>query len=125
MRKVEIRPPVWIIYEEHNMKKPKQASKATLDDPAAATGRDGAIDFAAKTAALESSEPAVLDQSDRFYRVIGSATIALWGDLPRPIQEQIFERAVVLGHRDERDEMLREQLAKFLHDRHQRTLAGS
>jgi hypothetical protein len=38
------------------------------------------------------------------------------------IKEQLFERAVFLGHRDERDEMLREQLAKFLHDRHKRTL---
>jgi len=104
------------------MKKPKRASKATLGNPAA-TGRDGAIDFAAKTAALESSEPVVLDQSERFSRVMGSATIALWGDLPQPIQEQLFERAVLLGHRDERDEMLREQLAKFLHERHKRTLA--
>ena len=105
------------------MKEPKEVSKATLGNPAA-TGRDGAIDFAAKTAALEPSEPAVLDQSDRFSRIMGSATIALWGDLPQPIQEQLFERAVLLGHRGERDEMLREQLAKFLHDRHRRTLAG-
>jgi len=27
----------------------------------------------------------------------------------------------VLGHHSERDEMLREQLAKFLHDHHRRT----
>ncbi len=103
---------------------PKDASKATLGGSAATTGRDGAIDFAAKTAALDASEPAVLDQSDRFSRVIGAAAIALWGDLPRPIQEQLFERAVLLGHRDERDEMLREQLAKFLHDHHKRTVEG-
>jgi len=32
-----------------------------------------------------------------------------------------FEHAVVIGHRGERDESLREQLAKFLHDRHART----
>jgi hypothetical protein len=106
------------------MKEPKQAAKATLGHPAAATGRDGAIDLAAKAAASEASEPAVLDQSDRFSRIIGSATIALWGELPQPMQEQLFERAVLLGHRGERDEMLREQLAKFLHDRHKRTLAG-
>jgi len=37
------------------------------------------------------------------------------------IQERLFERAVVLGHHSERDEMLREQLAKFLHDHHRRT----
>jgi hypothetical protein len=34
----------------------------------------------------------------------------------------LFERAVVLGHKGERDESLREQLAKFLHDHHPRTL---
>jgi hypothetical protein len=33
----------------------------------------------------------------------------------------LFERAVVLGHKGERDESLREQLAKFLHDHHART----
>ncbi len=106
------------------MNDPKDAAKATLDDPTATTGRDGAIDFAAKAAALEASEPAVLDQSDRFARVIGSAAISLWGELPQPIQEQLFERAVLLGHHAERDEMLREQLAKFLHDHHRRTVGG-
>jgi hypothetical protein len=106
------------------VKEPKEASKATLGNPAATTGRDGAIDFAAKTAALEAPEPAVLDQSDRFSRVMGFATIALWSELPQPVQEQLFERAVLLGRRDERDEMLREQLAKFLHDHHRRTIEG-
>jgi len=100
--------------------KPKDAAKATLDNSVATTGRDGAIDFAAKTV-LESPEPAVLERSERFSRIIGIAAIALWGDLPRPVQEQLFERAVLVGHRDERDEMLREQLAKFLHDHHKRT----
>ena len=46
---------------------------------------------------------------------------ALWGELPQPIQEQLFECAVVLGHQGEPDEMLREQLAKYLHDHHERT----
>jgi len=35
----------------------------------------------------------------------------------------LFERAVVLGHKGERDESLREQLAKFLHDTNPRTTA--
>jgi hypothetical protein len=34
----------------------------------------------------------------------------------------LFERAIVLGHKGERDESLREQLAKFLHDHHARTM---
>ena len=52
---------------------------------------------------------------------MGAAIIALWSELPQAIQETLFERAVVLGHHGERDEMLREQLAKFLHDHHKRT----
>jgi hypothetical protein len=99
----------------------KDASRQTLGNPADITGRDGAIDFAARAAASSPFESASPDQSDRFARVIGEAAIALWGNLPRAIQEQLFERAVVLGHRSERDEMLREQLAKFLHDHHRRT----
>jgi hypothetical protein len=106
------------------MMHPKEPSKVTLSHPAATTGRDGAIDFAANAAAVEAPEPVVLDESDRFSRVIGAAAIALWSDLPQPIQEQLFERAVLLGHRGERDEMLREQLAKFLHDHHKRTVGG-
>ena len=60
--------------------------------------------------------------AERFARILGAAAIELWGDLPVAIQEHLFERAVILGHRSESDEMLREQLAKFLHDRHKRTV---
>jgi hypothetical protein len=104
------------------VKYPSEAAKPTRGGPAALTGRDGVVDLVARAAALEASEPAVLDQTDRFSRMLGAAAISLWSDLPQPIQEQLFERAVFLGHRDERDEMQREQLAKFLHDRHKRTL---
>jgi hypothetical protein len=52
--------------------------------------------------------------------IVRGQVIALWGELPQPIQEQLFECAIVLGHQGERDEMLREQLAKFLHDHHER-----
>jgi hypothetical protein len=106
------------------MKDPKNAASTPGGGPAAPTGRDGAIDFAAKAAAFERGDPAGLEQSDRFCRVLGAAAISLWSDLPQPIQEQLFECAVVLGHHDERDEMLREQLAKFLHDHHKRTAAS-
>jgi hypothetical protein len=102
----------------NQMKRTKDRTKATLDQPSDATGRDGAIDFIAK---VESS--AILNQrdDDRFTRVMGSAVIDLWGNFPKDIQERLFERAVALGHRSERDEMLREQLAKYLHDHHKRT----
>lgn len=54
----------------------------------------------------------------RYFLVLGAAAAALWSDLPHPLQQALFERAVVLGHQTERDESLREQLAKFLHDHH-------
>lgn len=57
----------------------------------------------------------------RFGPLLGSAALHLWSELPREVQEKLFEHAVVIGHRGEPDESLREQLAKFLHDRHKRT----
>ena len=105
--------------EAQTMKRTKRPTKATLDRTPDTTGRDGAMDFVAKA---ESSKPVILNQrDDRFARVMGSAVIDLWGNFPKDIQERLFERAVVLGHQGERDEMLREQLAKYLHDRHKRT----
>ena len=68
---------------------------------------------------------ATRDQADqRFMLALGRAVTHVWAELPMPIQEKLFEHAVVAGHRTERDESLREQLAKFLHDRHARTLAA-
>ena len=57
----------------------------------------------------------------RFAPLLGAATLHLWGELPRDVQERLFEHAVVIGHRGEADESLREQLAVFLHDHHKRT----
>jgi hypothetical protein len=62
-----------------------------------------------------------MDNEGRFAPLLGQAAIHLWADLPRDIQEKLFDHAVVIGHRSERDESLREQLAKFLHERHKRT----
>jgi hypothetical protein len=58
----------------------------------------------------------------RFGPLLGSAAIHLWAELPRNVQEKLFEHAVIIGHQGEPDESLREQMAKFLHDRHKRTL---
>lgn len=58
---------------------------------------------------------------ERFSQILGGALISVWSELPSEIQQQVFERAIVLGHRGERDESLREQLAQYLHDRHKRT----
>ncbi len=57
----------------------------------------------------------------RFAPLLGTAAIHLWAELPTDIQQKLFEHAVVIGHRSEQDESLREQLAKFLHDNHART----
>jgi hypothetical protein len=58
----------------------------------------------------------------RFVRVLGEAAIDIWSELPQELQHDLFERAVRLGHKTERDESLREQLAQFLHDHHERTV---
>jgi hypothetical protein len=67
------------------------------------------------------SEQAARESSARYFLVLGAAAADLWSDLPQVLQHTLFERAVVLGHQGERDESLREQLAKFLHDHHERT----
>jgi hypothetical protein len=59
-----------------------------------------------------------------FIRALGTAVMHVWAELPREIQEKLFEHAVVAGHQSERDESLREQLAKYLHARHERTQAA-
>jgi len=63
------------------------------------------------------------EDSGRFFLALGAAAAELWSKLPQEQQQALFERAVLLGHRGERDESLREQLAKFLHDHHARTHA--
>lgn len=61
------------------------------------------------------------DQIERLSRILGRAVIAAWSDLPKQVQHDLFERAVELGHKGERDESLREELAQFLHEHHKRT----
>jgi len=61
------------------------------------------------------------NQAARLCEVLGEAVVEAWAELPREIQERLFERAVALGHHGERDEALRQQLARFLHERNPRT----
>ena len=58
------------------------------------------------------------DGDDRNALALGHAVTQVWAELPRDVQEKLFEHAVVSG---ERDESLREQLARHLHDHHART----
>lgn len=62
------------------------------------------------------------ENSERYFLALGAAAADFWSNLPQELQHGLFERAVVRGHKGERDESLREQLAKFLHDHHPRTL---
>jgi hypothetical protein len=50
-----------------------------------------------------------------FERLLGKAALALWPDLPRDVQENPFETAVV------GDVTIRNHLASYLHDHHPRT----
>jgi hypothetical protein len=101
------------------MTQTRDASKAVAERTSDPAGRGGAADAAAGGAASE----VVYPNDARFCEVIGAAVISLWGELPQQLQEELFERAVRLGHKGERDEMLREQLAKYLHEHHKRTAA--
>jgi hypothetical protein len=67
------------------------------------------------------SDPPPGEDSARYFLVLGAAAADLWSHLPHQLQQQLFERAVLLGHKSERDESLREQLAKFLHDHNERS----
>jgi hypothetical protein len=50
-----------------------------------------------------------------FERLLGHAAPRLWPELPRDVQEKLFETAVPI------DSVIRNRLAIFLHDRHPRT----
>jgi hypothetical protein len=50
-----------------------------------------------------------------FERLSGRAALALWPDLPRAVQENLFEKAVV------GEDTVRNHLACYLHDHHPRT----
>jgi hypothetical protein len=55
------------------------------------------------------------DGLDRVAGLLGRAAMDVWGDIPRDVQEALFETAMK-GREAER-----EQLARLLHDRHPRT----
>ena len=58
---------------------------------------------------------------DRAAKALGYAVMDIWVDLPRDVQEALFEVAIIADERIERDGTFRAQLAQFLHDRHPRT----
>jgi hypothetical protein len=56
------------------------------------------------------------DTLERFANLLGRAALAVWGEMPRDIQEALFETAM-----KGQDSGRREELARLLHDCHPRT----
>jgi hypothetical protein len=65
----------------------------------------------------QASKSRRIDMTDErtFASLLGEAAMAVWGDMPRDIQEALFETAM----RDRSE--LRHDLARLLHERHPRT----
>jgi hypothetical protein len=55
------------------------------------------------------------DRASEFVKLLGGAAFKLWADLPRDVQETLFETAVP------DDDAIRHSLAVFLHQHHPRT----
>lgn len=60
-----------------------------------------------------------MDES-RLTSMLGEAVKRVWGEIPRQIQELLFEEALLAPEADSSDE-LRHELALLLHERHPRT----
>ena len=66
--------------------------------------------------AVEADARMRIDMADeRFACLLGKAAIDVWADMPRDVQEALFETAMKDRAAD------REALARLLHDRHPRT----
>ena len=57
-----------------------------------------------------------MQDEERFTVLLGQAALAVWGDMPRDVQEALFETAM------SRQDADREAFARLLHARHPRTL---
>lgn len=53
---------------------------------------------------------------ERLFVALGRAASKLWSNLPREVQQELFDQAVSFH-----GEAMREPLAVFLHERHPRT----
>jgi hypothetical protein len=60
-----------------------------------------------------------MTSDEQLAGLLGQAVVAVWSDLPRAIQEKLFEKAAG-AQADE----VRERLAKLLHAHHERTSDG-
>jgi hypothetical protein len=55
------------------------------------------------------------NSTHEFERLLGKATLALWSNFPRNVQESLFETAVA------GDAIVGKHLASYLHDHHRKT----
>ena len=55
------------------------------------------------------------NSTHEFERLLGKAALALWADLPRDVQETLFETAAA------EDVIIRNHLASDLHEHHPKT----
>ena len=60
------------------------------------------------------------DAADRLCRALGQAATRCWSSLPQEIQHKLFEAAVM-----SQGEVIRQELAVYLHDKHDRTIIGA
>ncbi|WP_375411290.1 hypothetical protein [uncultured Bradyrhizobium sp.] len=58
-----------------------------------------------------------MSSQDDFALMLGNAALTVWGDIPRELQEALFEHAM-----RGKDDLQRTKLAKLLHERHPRTM---
>lgn len=56
-----------------------------------------------------------IDDENHYEYALGFALVRRWGDLPREMQQLLFEEATA------GDDSLREGLATFLHEKHPKT----
>jgi hypothetical protein len=86
------------------------------EDDRRASNRDQVIGLQRCTA-FRPTRPDVMKNNStfEFERLLGRAALALWPNLPRDVQETLFETAVAS------DDIVRNQLASYLHDHHPRT----
>ena len=64
------------------------------------------------------------EDNERFGKLLGAAVVELWSSFPQEVQQAIFDAAASAGSHQLPPDIIREELAIFLHERHPRTAAA-
>ena len=93
-----------------------ESRKSTAADRLAAALDQWEGEGGAKTPQEEKRDRriALADEERRVLLCLGAAVIMQWNELPRDIQRELFERAVITAD-PRRSASLKEQIARFLH----------